>query len=433
MERKALSQLYEWKERKDRKPLIVYGARQVGKTWLIKEFAKRAFCKSVYINFEDEERLSSLFEHDFNIERILSTISFVMDVEIDCDTLLIFDEIQAVRRGVTSLKYFCEKAPDQYVVAAGSLLGISMHEGDSFPVGKVDSINLYPLDFEEFLWASGRKRMADAIGERKWEVMAGANDMFRSALREYYFVGGMPAVVNSFCATHNYTEVRRLQNEILSDYDNDFSKHAPASELPKIRMVWNSIYPQLAKENRKFVYGLIKQGGRAKEFENAIEWLIGAGLIYKVYRVKSAELPLPAFVDVGAFKLFMLDIGLFCAKGKLDASVLIGGNELFLMGKGAMTEQYVAQQLHTVHDAFLGYWSAENSSGEIDFLVQMAGKILPIEVKAEENLKSKSLRAFVERNPPLQGIRLSMSDYRQQDWMTNIPLYAIKTLWGENS
>lgn len=281
MERKAISLLYEWKERTDRKPLIVYGARQVGKTWLIKEFAKKAFNNSVYINFEDEERLSDLFEHDFNIDRILSTIEFVKDVEIDSHTLLVFDEIQAARRGITSLKYFYEKVPEQYVIAAGSLLGISIHKGDSFPVGKVDSINLFPLDFEEFLWASGRKRMADTIASRKWDVMSGANDMFSSALREYYFVGGMPAVVNCFCTTHNYAEVRRLQDEILSNYDNDFSKNAPATELPKIRMVWNSIYSQLAKGNRKFIYGLIKQGGRAKEFENAIEWLIGAGLVYK--------------------------------------------------------------------------------------------------------------------------------------------------------
>lgn len=428
MERKAISQLYEWKERMDRKPLIVYGARQVGKTWLIKEFAKKAFQKSVYINFEDEERLSDLFTHDFNIDRILSTISFVMDVDIDRNTLLIFDEIQSVRRGITSLKYFCEKAPEQYIIAAGSLLGISIHQGDSFPVGKVDSLYLYPLDFEEFLWAIGRKRMADTIIGRKWEVMSGANDMFRNALREYYFVGGMPAVVNSFCTTHNYSDVRRLQNEILSNYDNDFSKHAPASELPKIRMVWNSIYSQLTKENRKFIYGLIKQGGRAKEFENAIEWLIGAGLVYKAYRVKTAEMPLPAFVDLGAFKLFMLDIGLFCAKGKIASSILINGNELFQMGKGAITEQYVAEQLHTVKDLFLGYWSAENSSGEIDFLVQLGDKIIPIEVKAEENLKSKSLKAFVDKTPSLHGIRLSMSDYRQQDWMTNVPLYAVTTL-----
>lgn len=425
MERKAFSQLYEWKERADRKPLIVYGARQVGKTWLIKEFANRTFSKSVYINFEDEDRLSNLFDHDFDIKRILSTISFVMDVDIGQDTLLIFDEIQAVKRGITSLKYFYEKAPQQHVIAAGSLLGISLHEGDSFPVGKVDALYLYPLDFEEFLWATGRKRMADTIVHHEWEVMAGASDIFRNALREYYFVGGMPAVVNKFCADHNYAEVRRLQNDILANYDNDFSKHAPASELPKIRMVWSAIFSQLAKENRKFIYGQLKQGGRAKEFENAIEWLIGAGLIYKVHRVKVAEFPLPAFIDLGAFKLFMLDIGLFCAMGKIDSSILLNGNELFLMGKGAMTEQYVAEQLRTVPNIVLGYWSAENSTGEIDFLIQLGDKILPIEVKAEENLKSKSLKAFVDKNPTLHGIRFSMSNYRPQNWMTNIPLYAL--------
>lgn len=431
MERKALSQLYEWKNRPERRPLIVYGARQVGKTWLIREFAQRAFKRFVYINFEEEEALSELFSIDFDIERIVSTISLVKNVEVDRDTLLIFDEVQAVRRGLMSLKYFCEKAPERYVIAAGSLLGIAIHEGDSFPVGKVDSLNLYPMDFEEFLWASGRKRMADAVANRSWDIMAVARDAMREALKEYCFVGGMPAVVQSFSNHHDFNEVRRLQNEILANYSNDFSKHAPAAELPRIRMVWNAIYGQLAKENRKFIYGALKQGARAKEFEVAIEWLIGAGLIYKVQRVKTPELPLTAFADLSAFKLFMLDIGLFCAMGKISPTMIINGNELFLTAKGAMTEQYVANQLRTVEAAYVGYWSAENSSGEIDFLVQYADKIIPIEVKAEENLKSKSLRAFVEKHPALHGIRLSMSDYREQDWITNVPLYAVSTLYRE--
>lgn len=426
MERKAIRQLYEWKERPERKPLIVNGARQVGKTWLINEFARRAFSSFVYINFEDEERLSDLFANDFNIERIVSTIAFVKDVDIDDDTLIVFDEIQAVRRGVMSLKYFYEKTPQRYIIAAGSLLGIAMHSGDSFPVGKVDSMNLYPLDFEEFLWATGRKRMADIIASEQWDIVDGGKDKMKEALREYFFVGGMPAVVSSFCSLHDYAEVRRLQNEILSNYDSDFSKHAPVSELPRIRMVWNSIYSQLAKENRKYIYGMLKQGGRAKEFEMAIEWLISAGLVYKVHRVKKAELPLSAFVDMSAFKLFMLDIGLFCAMGKIPPSALIDGNQLFLSGKGAMTEQYVAEQLRSgAEDIFVGYWSAENSSGEIDFLVQRGDRIIPMEVKAEENLKSKSLKAFVDRNPLLHGIRLSMSSFRRQEWMTNIPLYAV--------
>lgn len=424
MERKAIRQLDEWKNRKDRKPLIVYGARQVGKTWLIKEFAKSRFSKYVYINFEDEERLSDLFANDFDTDRIITTVSLVKNIDIDDDTLIIFDEVQAVRRGVMSLKYFYEKVPQKYIIAAGSMLRISIHKGDSYPVGKVDAMNLYPLDFEEFLWATGRKRLADALVGMKWDALSAANDLMKSALREYYFVGGMPAVVSSYCLNHDPAEVRRLQNSLLSDYDNDFSKHAPAFEVPRIRMVWNSLYSQLAKENRKFIYGLLKQGGRAKEFEMAIEWLVNAGLVHKVQRIKLAEMPLAAFADPGAFKLFMLDVGLFCAMGKIPPSALIEGDRLFLTDKGVMTEQYVATQLVIYRDSFVGYWSADNSSGEIDFLVQAGGKIIPMEVKSEENLKSKSLKSFVDRYPGLHGIRLSMSGFRCQDWMTNVPLYA---------
>jgi len=304
-----------------------------------------------------------------------------------------------------------------------------LHESDSFPVGKVNSINLYPLDFEEFLWASGRKRMADLISQHQWETIAGGKEKMREALREYFFVGGMPEVVSRFCLSHDFGEARSIQNEILSNYDNDFSKHTPAAELPRVRMVWNAIYSQLAKENRKFIYGLLKQGGRAKEFEKAIEWLVKAGLIYKVHRVKRAELPLTAFTDLGAFKLFMLDVGLLCAMGKISPLTLIDGNQLFLSAKGAMTEQYVAEQLLAQPDMVVGYWSADNSKGEIDFLVQHGDKIIPVEVKAEENLKSKSLRAFVDKNPLLHAVRLSMSDYREQDWLTNLPLYAAKELF----
>ena len=427
MEREALLQLDEWKQRADRKPLIVRGARQVGKTWLVKEFAKRSFEKSVYVNFEEDEILRDVFVPDFDIQRILHAIGLRKRTIIDNHTLLIFDEIQAAPRGVTSLKYFCENAREQPVVAAGSLLGISIHRNESFPVGKVDFADLHPLHFREFLTANGEEQLVDLLDRRDWQNMAYVKDRFVALLKTYYFTGGMPEAVNTYVQSKDFNAVRRVQHSILQAYENDFSKHAPLEQVPRIRLVWNSIVGQLAKENRKFVYNVLRQGARAREFEIAIEWLKDAGLIYKVPRTKSGELPLNAFEDLASFKLFLLDVGLLAAMAKLPAETIIEGNQLFSTYKGAFTEQYVLQQMVQAAD-FIYYWSAENSSGEIDFLIQKGGRVLPIEVKAEENLKARSLRVFVERHPHLHGIRLSLSDYRKQDWMTNIPLYAVSTI-----
>ena len=424
MERDLMFELFQWKDRENRKPLILRGARQVGKTWLIREFAQRAYHSHVYVNFEDDEILRDVFTQDFDIERILSVVGLRMHTVIDSDTLIIFDEIQAAPRGITSLKYFFEKAPHLHIVAAGSLLGISSHHDESFPVGKVDYLNLYPLSFREFLRAVGENQVLDLLEKKDWEKMIYVRDQLISLLKTYYFIGGMPEVVNSFLHRHDYDEVRRLQNNILLTYSDDMSKHAPKELVPRMRLVWNSIVGQLAKENRKFLYGLLRIGGRAKDFEMAIEWLVNAGLIYKVHRCKSGELPLSAYEDTSSFKVFMLDVGLLCAMAKLPAETLVNGNEMFLTYKGAMTEQYVYQQLRSKVD-FAYYWSAENSKGEIDFLVQDKGRVIPVEVKAEENLKSRSLRSFVSSYEGMHGIRLSMSDYRKQDWMTNIPLYAI--------
>lgn len=424
MERDLMSELFQWKDRENRKPLILRGARQVGKTWLIREFAQRAYHSHVYVNFEDDVILRDVFTQDFDIERILSVVGLRMHTVINSDTLIIFDEIQAAPRGITSLKYFFEKAPQLHVVAAGSLLGISSHHDESFPVGKVDYLNLYPLSFREFLRAVGEIQLLELLEKKDWKKMIYVRDQLISLLKTYYFIGGMPEVVNSFLHRHDYDEVRRLQNNILLTYSDDMSKHAPKELVPRMRLVWNSIVGQLAKENRKFLYGLLRSGGRAKDFEMAIEWLVNAGLIYKVHRCKSGELPLSAYEDTSSFKVFMLDVGLLCAMAKLPAETLVNGNEMFLTYKGAMTEQYVYQQLRSKVD-FAYYWSAENSKGEIDFLVQDKGRVIPVEVKAEENLKSRSLRSFVSSYEGMHGIRLSMSDYRKQDWMTNIPLYAI--------
>lgn len=425
MKRKAIEELYRWKASSDRKPLIVQGARQVGKTWLMKEFAKEAYKKCAYVNFEDNDMLRQLFEHDFDIQRIINSIQWTTGVTIDTDTLIVLDEIQEALRGITALKYFQEKAPEYHVMAAGSLLGIAMHHNDSFPVGKVDFMYLYPLSFFEFLEAVGEKRMVDLLMSKDWQTITMFRAKFEEHLRQYYFVGGMPAVVAAFAEDGNLERVRTLQNGILDSYERDFSKHAPAIEVPRIRMVWQSIPAQLSKENRKFIYGVVKEGARAKDFELAIEWLKDAGLIYKVNRCKKGQMPLAAYEDFAAFKIFMSDIGLMGAMSKLPPQSLINGNALFTDFKGALTEQYVMQQLKTSSKLSVYYWSADSSRGEIDFLVQRDSDIIPIEVKAEENLQAKSLRSFIDKNPELHGVRLSMSPYREQDWMTNYPLYSI--------
>lgn len=425
MNRKAIEELYKWKASVDRKPLILQGARQVGKTWLIKEFAKEAYQKYAYVNFEDNDMLRQLFQNDFDIQRIINSIQWATGVTIDANTLIILDEIQEAPRGITALKYFQEKAPEYHVVAAGSLLGIAMHQNDSFPVGKVDFMYLYPLSFFEFLEAIGEKRMVDLLLSKEWQMITMFRTKFEERLRQYYYVGGMPAVVCAFAADGDIERVRTLQNGILESYERDFSKHAPAIEVPRIRMVWQSIPAQLSKENRKFVYGVVKEGARAKDFELAIEWLKDAGLIYKVNRSKKGQLPLAAYEDFSAFKIFMSDIGLMGAMSKLPAQSLLSGNALFSDFKGALTEQYVMQQLKTNAELSIYYWSADSSRGEIDFLLQRDSDIIPVEVKAEENLQAKSLRSFVDKNPGLHGVRLSMSPYREQDWMTNYPLYSV--------
>ena len=431
MKRNAIKELYEWKENNDRKPLVILGARQVGKTWLMKEFGKEAYKKCAYVNFEDNDDLRGMFEHDFDIQRIIANLQWATDVTIDEDTLIILDEIQEAPRGITALKYFQEKAPQYHVVAAGSLLGIAMHKNDSFPVGKVDFMHLYPLSFYEFLNAIGEKKMVDLLQAKDWTMLTMVRAKFEERLRQYYFVGGMPAAVLAFVNDGDLNKVRTIQKSIIEAYERDFSKHAPAIEVPRIRMVWHSIPSQLSKENRKFIYGMIKEGARAKDFELAIEWLKDAGLIYKVNRCKKAQLPLAAYEDFSAFKMFLSDIGLMGAMSNIPVQSLLNGNMLFSDFKGALTEQFVLQQMKTNQSLSIYYWSADNSRGEIDFLVQQEEKVIPIEVKAEENLQAKSLRVFVERNPGLKGYRFSMSPYREQDWLVNYPLYSVLTILGQ--
>ena len=428
MIRYKINELYEWKSRKNRKPLILQGARQVGKTWLMKTFAQEAFAKHVYINFDENMVLRQLFVKDFDMQRILYDIYLASGTTIDNDTLLIFDEIQEAPRGVTALKYFYENMPQQPVMAAGSLLGIASHEHDSFPVGKVDFLSLYPLSFFEFLEAMGKGQFVQAMKQQQWNALETFAPQLEDLLRQYYYVGGMPEVVQTFINDRNLQEVRRLQLGILDSYDRDFSKHAPLQEVPRIRMVWQSINGQLAKENKKFIFGFIKEGARAKNFELAIEWLRDAGLLYKVNRTKKGQLPLSAYEDFSAFKIYMLDVGLLGAMSGLSTETLLKGNTIFTDFKGALSEQYVLQQLRLTRDNNTYYWSADNSRGEIDFLVQRDDKVIPIEVKAENNLQAKSLRLFVKANPDLHGIRFSMSPYREQSWVTNYPLYSVEAV-----
>lgn len=427
MKRNLYESLVKWKNAPNRKPLILQGARQVGKTWLMKAFGENEFEQVVYLNFESSERLKSLFLPDFDIKRILSIIEIEANHKIQPDkTLLIFDEIQEAEKGLTALKYFCEQAPEYYIVAAGSLLGVSIQKNTAFPVGKVDFLRMYPMSFYEFLENTEQSLLKAHLEAGNWQVISVFHNKLVEILRLYYFIGGMPEAVDSYLQRGDLNEVRAIQEKILIGYENDFAKYAPIETVPKIRLVWHTLIGQLAKENRKFMYGQIKKGGRAKEFEAAINWLSDAGMVLKVSLVEKPMIPLNAYANMDVFKLFLLDIGLLNALAKIDPKVLLEKNNILTEFKGALTEQFVAQQLKIEHELY--YWTASNATAEIDFLIQSQNGVIPIEVKAEENLKAKSLKVFVEKYKPGGAIRSSMSPFREQDWMINVPLYAVSTL-----
>lgn len=429
MYRLAIEELYKWKNSINRKPLIIEGARQVGKTWLMKEFGKQAYQKMVYINFDSNSRMAELFSSDLDINRILMGLELYSDVKIDPEsTLIVFDEVQEVPRALASLKYFYENAPEYHIICAGSLLGIALHQGTSFPVGKVDFLNLYPLSFKEFLMAAGKQRYVDLMNSGDYEMLTVFKKDMIDLLKHYYFVGGMPEAVMSFAVEKDFNKVRRIQKRILEAYEQDFSKHAPNEAVPKIRMLWNSIPSQLAKENKKFIYGLVREGGRARDYESAIMWLSDCGLVHKVSRVTVGRLPLKAYEDMKAFKMFMVDVGLLGCMAGLNPKVLLDGNDLFVEFKGALTEQFVLQQLITDPDLNIYYYTNDNGSCEVDFLVDTGDTVVPVEVKAEVNLKAKSLRVYVEKYSPGIAVRTSMTDYKSEGWLVNLPLYAIENL-----
>lgn len=424
MKRDIYNQLLNWKNKSQRKPLILNGARQVGKTYILKQFGQNEYKKFAFFSLDRDQKIIEVFEKGGNVSDILLALSAISEVDITPgDTLVVLDEIQNCPKALEALKYICEDAPDVHVIVAGSLLGLSLHHGVSYPVGKVEELRLYPMTFIEFLNAMGKSRLADIITTKNWDVMTLIEAEYISLLRQYYYVGGMPAAVLAHVEHRGLKEIREIQQQIITDYRRDFSKHAPEREVPRINMVWDSIPAQLAKENKKFVYGAVKKSARAADFEMAIQWLIDAGLAYKMPRINSAKMPLKFYEDANAFKLFMLDVGLMGAMAETSAQSMLVGNDIFSEYKGAFTELYVYTQLKTLNLS-LYYHSVDNSTIEIDFLTQWRDKVVPIEVKAEVNVKSKSLHTFINANPELKGIRYSMLPYKEQEWMTNIPLYA---------
>ena len=427
MYRIAIEKLFKWKESKYRKPLIIEGARQVGKTWLMKEFGRQAYKDTVYINFDSNSRVEGLFASDLDTGRLIMGLELYAGRKINPNnTLLIFDEVQEVPRALASLKYFYENAPQYHIVCAGSLLGIALHEGTSFPVGKVDFLKLYPLSFREFLMATDKERFAELLDKQDFQMIASFRQTYIDALKHYYFVGGMPEAVRSFAENKDFNEVNDIQKRILAAYEQDFSKHAPNEIVPKIRMLWNAIPSQLAKENKKFIYGLVREGARAKEYETAIMWLSDCGLVHKVSRVNAAGIPLKAYEDLKAFKLFVVDVGLLGCMAGLHQRTLLDGNDLFVEFKGALTEQYVCQQLKTIENLGVYYYTNDRGSCEVDFVVDTGEQIIPVEVKAEVNLRAKSLKTYQEKFSPDVSVRTSMTDYKKEDWLINLPLYAIE-------
>ena len=426
MYRNAMEQLEKWKQKTNKKPLIIRGARQVGKTWLMQEFGEVYYKDVVYINFDNNKQMEDLFSIDMQIDRIIAGIEIYAGHKIVAEsTLLIFDEVQEVPKALSSLKYFNETRPQYQIICAGSLLGVALHQGSSFPVGKVDFLDLYPFSFKEFMQALGKERFVELLEMDDFEMATTFKQEYIDLLKQYYYVGGMPEVVQSFVTSHDFNEVREIQSRILNAYEQDFSKHAPNEIVPRIRLLWNSIPAQLTKENKKFIYGIIKEGARAKDYEMALMWLADCGLVHKVHRATAPNIPLKAYEDLKAFKLFLVDVGLLSCMVRLRQSTLLDQNELFKEFKGALTEQYVLQQLKTIKDIDTYYWTNDRGSAEVDFLIDNGNNIIPIEVKAETNLKAKSLKTFNEKFNPAIAVRTFMSNYTREDWLLNLPLWAI--------
>lgn len=429
MQRYALKHLIDWKNKNNHKPLVIQGARQVGKTWLMQEFGKKYYEQVAYINFDVDVKSREIFDIDYDTERLIMDIGLATKTKINAEnTLIIFDEIQECPRALTSLKYFRENAPQYDILVAGSLLGVACHEGTGFPVGKVSFMNLFPLSFEEFLLAMGEERFVELLNKKDFKTIKLFNNKYEKLLKQYCYVGGMPEIVQDFVENKDFESVRNLQKEILSAYEEDFTKHIPANTVAKIRLLWKSIPAQLSKENKKFIYGAAKEGARARDFEAALSWLINSGLVYRVNKITKPDLPITAYEDFNSFKLFVLDVGLLGAMTDLQADTIIDGNRIFEEFKGAITEQYVLQQFKTIKDLPVFYWSNETSRAEIDFVIQIKSDVVPVEVKAERNLQAKSLKVYMEKFKPNYAIRTSMADYKKTDNLIDLPLYTIENI-----
>ena len=430
MERKIVAKLREWKNSPNRKPLILAGARQVGKTYILKEFGRKEYENVAYINCDHNEQARSLFSNGYDIKRIIMAIGAITHETIKPGkTLIVLDEIQELEHGLTALKYFCEDAPEYHVAVAGSLLGIAMRHGESAPIGKVNIIRMFPMDFEEYLMARSETNALEMLQSGDWTTVSMIHETLQKLQREYYFVGGMPEAVSTFVKSLDTNAVRRVHNDILFIYRSDMSKHVTPNEATRISMVWQSIPSQLARENKKFVYGAVKAGARAKDFEMAIQWLVDAGLIYRVSRVRDVGMPLKFYEDFNAFKLYLLDVGLLGALSEIEPAQMLLSNDSLTECKGALTENYVLCQMKCIDELYTYYYSREDSKLEVDFVVQHNGKVTPIEVKAEENLRSKSLKTFMSSHTDLMAIRFSMSKYKEQEWMKNVPLYGIPSVF----
>ena len=424
MERLVYQRLIDWKNDPARKPLILNGARQVGKTWLLNEFGRCEYAQLAYVNCRNNDLARQLFAQDFDVERIIRGLRALTRVNITPgDTLLVLDEVQDIPQAIEALKYFCEDASDYHVAVAGSLLGISLHADVSFPVGKVNVIDVYPMNFEEFMMARGETVLRQMVADCDYSDLAPLHERLIELLKEYYFVGGMPEAVNKYVTTQDPNAVRKIQSEILRGYEQDFSKHTPRELVPRVRMVWQSVPSQLFKENKKFIYGALKKGARAREFELAIQWLVDSGLVYRVYRCNQPAMPLRVYEDVSAFKLYLLDVGLLGAMAGVEPVNILVTTDALTQYKGGMNEQFVLQQLKSKHINPICYHSTDDSRLEIDFVIQHQGQVLPIEVKAGVNVRANSLSRFLQQHPQVSAVRFSLLPYKQQAQLDCLPLY----------
>ncbi len=438
LKRVVYQDLLKWKNSENRKPLILKGVRQSGKTWLLKEFGKNNYEDVAYFNFEGNENLKQRFEQDLDIDRIIEELSILHHKAISPEkTLIIFDEVQFCNRALTSLKYFYENAPEYHIACAGSLLGILLSKPLSFPVGKVDFLELRPMNFYEFLLANDEKMLVDYLKKNIDKVPITFEEKLQNYLKNYYIVGGMPEAVEKWMETKDIEHVEKVQDMILNSYELDFAKHAPLSDTPKLSLIWNYIPRELSRENSKFIYGHVKEGARAKDLEDALQWLISAGMCYQINRIEKPNIPLSSYMDMQSFKIYMCDVGLLRRKAKVDASIILEDDkEIYKEFKGALAENFVLLELISNNQGIPYYWTSGNEA-EVDFVWQFKGKAIPVEVKSGKNLSSRSLTLYRKKYEPRMAIKTSLQNVDRQEDVLNIPLYLLWNLrkfliYGEN-